>query len=106
MFGDCMDNIIYYDLNESVYLFSYDNLRFYFSSKFYLEKFKRLYVDFIKNETLKLSHKYKCHIYCDEMVLLTLYKNVEKRGFRVEYKGHEIDEDYIIDASINNYAIK
>ena len=101
-----MDNIIYYDINESVYSFTYDKLTFYFSSKFYLEKFKRTYIDYIKNETLKLIHKYKCHIYGDEMILLSLYKNVEKRGFRVEYNNHEINDDYIIDACINNYTMK
>lgn len=101
-----MDNVIYYDISESVYSFTYDNLTFYFSSNFYLEKFKKEYVSYIKNETLKLSHKYHCHIYGDEMILLSLYKNVEKRGFRVEYKKHEIDEDYIIDACVNNYSMK
>ena len=50
---------IYYDLQESVYSFSYDRLTFYFSSKYYLQKFKDSYVNYLKQETLKLSSKYK-----------------------------------------------
>ena len=41
-----MRTIIYNDLNESNYIFTYNNLDFYFSSRFYLEKFKNSYLDF------------------------------------------------------------
>lgn len=92
---------IYYDLNESDYTFSYDKLTFYFSSRCYLEKFKNLYVNYIKQETLKLSSKYKCIVYGNEMILLSLYKNIEKRGFKVEYNGKVIDKKCFIDAIIN-----
>ena len=92
---------IYYDLNESDFTFSYDRLTFYFSSRYYLNKFKSMYVNYIKQETLKLSSRYKCIVYGDEMILLSLYKNIEKRGFRVEYKGKSIDERCFIDAVIN-----
>lgn len=97
---------IYYDLKESVYTFQYDRLTFYFSSKYYLEKFKSSYVSYLKQETLKLSSKYKCCIYGDEMILLSLYKNIEKRGFRVEYKGKSIDEICYIDAVLNTSEIE
>lgn len=92
---------IYYDLNESVYNFQYDNLLFTFSSKFYLDKFKSEYNDYLKNETLKLKSKYNCILYCDEMLLLDLYKKIEKRGFKVLYDGVAIKENYFIDAIIN-----
>lgn len=97
---------IYYDLSESDFTFSYDRLTFYFSSKYYLEKFKSMYVDYIKQETLKLSSKYKCCIYGDEMILLSLYKNIEKRGFRVEYKGKSIDDMCYIDAILNTDSLE
>lgn len=92
---------IYYDLSESVYSFSYDKLTFYFSSKYYLNKFKNEYVNYLRQETLKLSSKYKCCVYGDEMILISLYKNIEKRGFRVEYKGKSIDEICYVDAILN-----
>ena len=98
--------MIYNDINESTYTFKYDDLVFYFSSKFYLEKFIREYSNFIKEETMKLKVKFKCNIYCDEMILLLLYKKIEKRGFKVEYKGKELQENYYIDFNINELSIK
>ena len=92
--------MIYNDINESNYTFKYDNLVFYFSSNFYKEKFRKEHINFIHNETMKLKIKFKYNIYCDEMILLLLYKKIEKRGFRVEYKGKELVENYYIDLSI------
>ena len=91
---------IYLDLKESVYHFKYDRLDFYFSSEFYLNKFKEEYEEYIKSETLKLSLKYGGIFYADELLLISLYKKIEKRGFKVEYKGKELIENYYIDLSI------
>ena len=88
--------MIYNDINESDYKFEYDKLTFYFSSKFYQEKFIKEYSGFIKNETLKLQLKYKCNVMFDEIILLLLYKKIEKRGFRVLYNGRELKENYYI----------
>ena len=98
--------MVYNDINESIYTFKYDNLVFYFSSKFYQEKFIREYCDYLKDEIIKLKIKFKCNIYCDEMILLLLYKRIEKRGFKVLYKGKELNENYYIDFSINELSIK
>lgn len=98
--------MIYNDINESTYTFKYDDLVFYFSSQFYQEKFKRMYTQFLKDETMKLKIKFKCNIYCDEMILLLLYKKIEKRGFKVLYKNNELSENYYIDFKINEISIK
>ena len=98
--------MIYNDLNESNYTFKYDDLVFYFSSQFYQEKFTREYSQFLKDETMKLKIKFKCNIYCDEMILLLLYKKIEKRGFKVLYKDNELNENYYIDYKINELSIK
>lgn len=92
--------MIYNDINESNYMFTYDRLIFYFSSKFYLEKFTREYSNFIKDETMKFKIKYKCNAYIDEMLLLLLYKKIEKRGFKVLYDGNELQENYCIMSSL------
>ena len=94
-------NIIYNDINESDYIFKYDNLQFYFSSMFYLKKFKRTYLQFLKDETMKLKIKYKCNIYADEMLLLLLYKKIEKRGFKVLYNNHKLLENSFITIKID-----
>lgn len=98
--------MIYNDINESKYTFKYDDLVFYFSSQFYQEKFERSYLQFLKDETMKLKIKFKCNIYCDEMILLLLYKKIEKRGFKVLYKNNELNENYYIDFKINELSIK
>lgn len=92
---------IYYDLNESSYTFKYDNLTFYFSSPKYLERFKDTYIEYIKNETMKLNLKFSSIVYADEMLLLNLYKQIEKRGFKVLYKNKELINNYFIDCVIN-----
>ena len=87
-------------------VWKYDNLVFYFSSQFYKEKFKREYSQYLKDETMKLKIKFKCNIYCDEMILLLLYKKIEKRGFKVLYKGKDLIENYYINLSVNELSIK
>ena len=98
--------MVYNDINESNYTFKYDNLVFYFSSQFYQEKFERMYTQFLKDETMKLKIKFKCNIYCDEMILLLLYKKIEKRGFKVKYKDKELIENYYIDFNINDLSVR
>lgn len=98
--------MIYNDINESTYTFKYDDLVFYFSSQFYQEKFEGMYTQFLKDETMKLKIKFKCNIYCDEMILLLLYKKIEKRGFKVLYKNNELSENYYINFKINEISIK
>lgn len=88
--------MVYHDLNDSTYIFTFEKLDFYFSSNLYREKFIRQYVNYIKDETMKLKLKFKCNINFDEMILLLLYKNIEKRGFRVLYKGKELKDNYNI----------
>ena len=92
--------MIYNDINESNYIFKYNHLEIYFSSKFYLEKFTREYSNFLKDEIMKFKIKYKCNVYADEMLLLLLYKKIEKRGFKVLYDGNEIVDNYCIKCDI------
>ena len=93
--------MVYKDINESNYIFEYNKLKFYFSSLFYKEKFIKEHIDFIRDETMKLKIKFKCSIYCDEMILLLLYKKIEKRGFKVLYNNTPIRENYCITSKID-----
>lgn len=94
-------SVIYNNINESNFKFKYDKLTFYFSSEFYLNKFKNEYQSFLQQEEMKMKLKYKCFIYADEMILLLLYKKIEKRGFKVLYDGNEIVENYYIKCEIS-----
>lgn len=96
-----MANIVCYELEDSPFFVRLDDFMFYFSSSFYKTKFLKEYPDYIKNETLKLNVKYKMLVDADEMLLLAFYKQIEKRGFKVKYKGVELEKDYYIDCLVN-----
>lgn len=98
--------MVYNNIDESTYIFEYDKLKFYFSSQFYLNKFKNEYSNFLKDEQMKIKLKYKCNIYCDDMILLLLYKRIEKRGFKVLYNDFPINENYYIMSEIDAISYK
>lgn len=85
-----MANIIYNDLSESTFKFKYDDITFVFSSEFYLNNFLNRYIDYLKNENDKLFTRYKTSIFADYLILIELYKKIEKRGFLVYYKNQEL----------------
>lgn len=71
------------NLNESEYYFEYKGLIFYFSSEFYKKKFVYNIQNYIENETFKLQVKYNVNINFDILFMISLYKKIEKRGFRI-----------------------
>lgn len=96
-----MSNIVYYELDDSPFFLRLNNFMFYFSSKFYKDKFTDGYEEYIRNETLKLNLRYKMIVYADEMLLLSFYKKIEKRGFKVKYNGVDLEKEYYIDCELN-----
>ena len=86
---------VYYDLLESSYTFTYKDITFYFSSKFYLNKFVSKHLDYLRNENFKMNNYFKCIMEMDNLILIKLYKMIEKRGFRVEINKMEINRDFI-----------
>lgn len=97
-----MANIVCYELEDSPFFLRIDDFMFYFSSSFYKTKFENGYKEYIRSETLKLNVRYKMIVDADEMLLLSFYKMIEKRGFKVKYKGNEIEKDYYIDCLLND----
>ena len=90
-----MRSIIYYNLKERKYSYTHKDITFYFSSLFYLNKFKKeldSYLDLYKN---KLEVKYDTLINCEYVLTIQLYKVIEKRGFRVDYKGENLRQYHI-----------
>ena len=71
------------NLNESEYFLKYRGLIFYFSSEFYKKKFADNIQNYIENETFKLQVRYNININFDELFMISLYKKIEKRGFRI-----------------------
>lgn len=82
------------DLEESKYKLTYNGLTFYFSSLFYLKKFKNEIQFFVDNETKKLYNKFKVHSDYTLLLSIALYKKIEKRGFRILVQDKEPVELY------------
>lgn len=76
-------NNICLNLNESEFKITIEGLTFYFSSNFYLNKFKNNVKNYIELETTKLLLKYEININLDLYFMISYYKKIEKRGFRI-----------------------
>lgn len=80
---------VYHDLNDSDYIVISNNIKFYFSSKLYKDKFikKREENNAIINYSLKKRFKvnFKTEILADVL----LYSKIEIRGFRIIYNEQE-----------------
>lgn len=86
-------NIVYQDIERSTYSFQVDNIMFYFSSLFNLERFKRKYLDYIKSEERKIINKYHYAINMKNYLLLCFYMMIEKRGFKVLVDDVRLEKD-------------
>jgi len=76
-------NGIELNIDESNYKTNYKGLTFYFSSMFYLRKFEKEIENYIDNETKKLYNKFKVRSDYTILLSISLYKKIEKRGFKV-----------------------
>lgn len=93
---------IEWNLFQSKYIYKYNDLEFYFSSKFYLEKFKEELQNYIDMEAKKFYNRFKVKINLERIFAISLYKKIEKRGCLIYYidksiNGNEkiqITEDY------------
>lgn len=77
-------NGIQLNLEESEYTFIIDDLRFYFSSIFYKNKFINELPVYTSSEIIKLKNKYKVNITGNLFFAICLYKKIEKRGFYIK----------------------
>ena len=91
---------IYWDLSESQYKYKFEGIEYYFSSMFYLEKFKNNVERFITEETAKLEIKYKILIDFRIYLAISYYKRIEKRGFRIITDKIVLNENLLIENSI------
>jgi YHS domain-containing protein len=80
---------VYHDLSESTYSMSIGGIEYFFSSKVYMRKFKEQVSD---NRINLIAKFFKAGIMINPVYIadLALYQKIEKRGFRVVYKGREL----------------
>lgn len=91
--------MIFYELEKSPYIYNFKNITFYFSSMFYLEKFKNEVDNYIKNEELRFFQRYKLKLetnYFSQFLAISFYKKIEKRGFYFTSNGCKVFDDYFI----------
>ena len=74
---------VYNIIDESPFYFTLKGIEFYFSSEFNLRRFKERYKNYIKEENAKINHRYNINIELFYPLLLSLYKKIEKRGFKI-----------------------
>lgn len=75
---------IYLNLDESNYKIKKFGLIFYFSSKFYMEKFKNNVEKYVELENIKLANKTKLVVNFNKLFAISYYKKIEKRGFKIK----------------------
>lgn len=92
--------IVYQNINESSYTFEVENLIFYFSSSFNLRRFKERCINYSINEERKLINRYHVNIDMKKYFLISFYKLIEKRGFKVLYNNKEMQDDFYIISTI------
>ena len=79
------DSKVYYDIEETPFIYEYFPYKFYFTSKFNLERFSKGVNDYIKEENLKNKSKYKVDIEFNDMLAFSYYLKIEKRAHKVIY---------------------
>lgn len=96
---------IYLNIKESDYSYNFKGLTFYFSSKKYLEKFKKTVKTYLENEIYKIKIKYNINISIDLFIIISYYKKIEKRGFRIydNLNEKEITENVCFTTNIIKY---
>lgn len=71
------------NLKESSYYIDLFGLRFFFSSEFYKEKFRKNVKEYVNLEAMKICNRYKIPIVLNRYLAISYYKRLEKRGFRI-----------------------
>ena len=89
-------NHVYQDITKSDITFEVDDIKFYFSSLFNRERFKKKYEDFVNEEGNKVMIKYKLPINMKKYLLLSLYHKIEIRGFLIEIGEKLLKKDDIV----------
>ena len=84
---------VYHNIEESDIYLQVGNFYLYFSSNFLKGKFVGLYDKYYEKVNKMFTKIYELDY--TPLIIISLYKNVEKRGFRVYYKDRRILENQI-----------
>lgn len=93
---DITERGVYYDLSKSIYKFKYKELTFYFSSKFNLTRFIGKHLIYLRSENLKINSHFDCIFSMDYVILINLYKKIEKRGYKIKLNNDDLSKELMI----------
>lgn len=82
---------VYHNIEESDICLQVSNFFLYFSSNNIRRKYNALYDEYYEKVNNKLNRIYVMDY--TSLIIISLYKKVEKRGFRVYYKDRRIIEN-------------
>jgi YHS domain-containing protein len=82
---------IYLNLNDSDYYLDIEGLRVFFSSKFNKERFTKNIMNYVEEENQKIINKYHMNINLKLFLMISYYKKIEKRGFRIKDLSNNIE---------------
>jgi hypothetical protein len=82
---------IYHNLKESEYVASNGEVTFFFSSRLYLTKFLDGYQENRNQFLEKLNKIANTQLNMNTLADVSFYQSIEKRGFRVQLKGVELN---------------
>ena len=99
---------VYYNLHETEYILYCFDMEFYFSSKFNLRRFLERFEKEVLYFNVAANNIYK-NIYSldfTKLALVRLYRDIEKRGFLIKYKGVEFtcleNVQFVLDVKTEN----
>lgn len=84
---------IYDNINESTISTNINDYTLYFSSDLNRYRFESRYDEYFKRVNARLNRIMKMEY--EPLIIISLYKYIEKRGFRVYYKDRRLYEDSI-----------
>lgn len=84
---------VYHNIEESTIHLEINNYVLYFSSDTNKGRFLGKYDEYYSKVNSKLKKIYEMDYF--PLILISLYKKVEKRGFRLYYKNIRISEKFI-----------
>lgn len=84
----------YYSLEDTPFIFTINTndgeLILYFSREFYLKKYENNWVKYLEDNTNYLNSLLYTKTEFKTFLLISLYRKIEKRGFKVQFRGELI----------------
>jgi len=86
-----MNRYVVYPIKDTLLYVQYDGVWFYFSTPTNKNKFEDRLINFVEDESIKFENKRGVSIDLKIYFGFVLYRIIEKRGFKVNFRGKELE---------------